>query len=443
MSFVKKSKSENNFLAKLFRSCAFPTAFQIVGLIIYLALIWFAVGIDVQKGISPTISIRNNISSLIIWGIWLPLLIIVTAFLGRLWCAVCPLELVQQMGNYLGKKVFRRFFKMPVFFRNGMVAVVLFALLHFLLIAVRYPQVTGNSATLLAALLLFSFFISLFFGNRVFCKYFCPANMLIGLIGRRSMLKLVHKKNNINANQESFINSCPSKLNPKSLKDSSECTLCAKCVKANKSMNPVLRPMPIIPNDSVKEYKGAMLMAFVLWGFVLEHIFHGWEAGNRYYGYLPQLVKSSIGIKALGGWIEAVWAMIVIPSVFLLIITVVGKIVNGRLKISEIWERATLPSITIVTGLYLGLSLHKFNEWVVHFGIALENLKNQLASSLLPESFFLLKIHQRGNGMHKHDHGAGFLPDGIWMGIALVFSFLFLYFAFKEIYKFNKYKHKQ
>ncbi|MFP4026129.1 MAG: hypothetical protein ACLFVR_16530, partial [Thiohalospira sp.] len=185
-----------------------------------------------------------------------------------------------------------------------------------------------------------------------------------------------------------------------------------------------------------------MLMAFVLFGFVLEHIFHGWEAGNRYYGYLPQLVKSSIGIKAVGGWIEAVWAMIVIPSVFVLIITVVGKIVNGRLKINEIWERATLPSITIVTGLYLGLSFHKFNEWVVHFGIALENLKNQLASSLLPESFFLLKIPQRGKGMHKHDNDAGLLPDGVWMGIALVFFFLYLYFAFKEIYKLNKCKHK-
>ncbi|MFP4042239.1 MAG: 4Fe-4S binding protein, partial [Bacteroidales bacterium] len=96
---MKKSKSENNFLAKLFRSRAFPTVFQIAALIVYLALIWFAVGIDVEKGIKPEISIRNNISSLIIWGIWLPLLIIVTAFFGRLWCAVCPLELVQQMGN--------------------------------------------------------------------------------------------------------------------------------------------------------------------------------------------------------------------------------------------------------------------------------------------------------------------------------------------------------
>jgi len=435
---MKKSKPENNFLAKLFRSRAFPIVFQIAALIVYLALIWFAVGIDVEKGIKPEISIRNNISSLIIWGIWLPLLIIVTAFFGRLWCAVCPLELIQQMGDYLGKKVLRRFFQMPVFFRNGMVAVVLFALLHFLLIAVRYPQVTGNSATLLAALLLFAFVIALFFGNRVFCKYFCPANMLIALIGRRSILKLVHKKTN--TNEKSFSNNCPSKLNPKSLKDSSECTLCAKCVKANKSMNPVLRLMPVIPDDSVKEYKGTMLMAFVLFGFVLEHIFHGWETGNRYYGYLPQLVKSSIGIKAVGGWIEAVWAMIVIPSVFVLIITVVGKIVNNRLKIKEIWERATLPSITIVTGLYLGLSLHKFNEWIVHFGIALDNLKNQLASSLMPESFFLLKIPQKGKGMHKHDNSAGLLPDEVWMGIALAFFFLFLYFAFKEIYKLNKYE---
>ena len=49
------------------------------------------------------------------------------------------------------------------------------------------------------------------------------------------------------------------------------------------------------------------------------------------------------------------------------------------------------------------------------------------------------------NGMHKHDHdhGAGLLPDGVRMGIAFVLFSLFLYFAFKEIYKLNTYKHKQ
>ncbi|MGI6656315.1 MAG: 4Fe-4S binding protein [Desulfobulbus sp.] len=427
-------------LTTIFRSPLYPVFFQVAGLIIYLGLIWFALGVAVPDGVPPKRYAQNTMSSLIVWGIWLPLLIILTAFLGRIWCSVCPLELIQQVGNFIGRKVFGIKLRLPKFFRNSINGVLIYSFLLFMLIATRFPQVPGNTSTLLIVLAFFSLVSGIFFGNRIFCKYFCPADMLLRGLGRRGMLRIHHElpKNAI-VNTTASKDNCPSYLNTKKLNDASPCILCGHCIKSNESISVNFRAMPSVPDDNWKNYGwGITILGFFLSGFVIEHLFHDWQAGHHYYEYFPDIVKKMVGVKALAGWIEAIWAVIVIPVVFWFSMVLIGKIFSSSLSISDILKKITLPIITALTGLHVILSLKKFSHWVTHTQVAFKNLKDKIATDgFMPESIFIVHFHGRGHG-HGQGQEVHLLSEPVFWCISIIILFLFSSFLFKEIWRWKK-----
>jgi hypothetical protein len=433
----------SSFLTTVFRSPLYPDLFRITGLLIYIGLIWFSLGVAGPSGIRPKLVAQNTITSLLVWGVWLPLLVIVTAFFGRIWCSVCPLELVQRIGERIGRSLLGRQLAVPAYLRTGIAGVMIYVVLIFMVIATGFPMVPGNSATLLAGLLLFSLVAGIFFGNRVFCKVFCPADMLLRAFGRRGMLRIRHalsddpSVNERNGNASLAAMSCPSHLNPKELKDSSPCILCGRCVKANASIYPVFRSMPGVPDDSWKDYGWPItILCFFLSGFVIEHIFHDSQAGKPYYVFLPNIVKKAIGIKELAGWIEAIWVMLIVPGALWISAGIIGKLWKRSLTIADIWKKISLPTMTIVTGLHIILSLKKFSHWITHGQIAFSNFLERVITQPIPDSFFLFRMPTRGRG-----HGRKFgLQDHLFsesaiLILSLIILAIFLFFLYKEICK--------
>jgi hypothetical protein len=406
----------------------------------YLGLIWFALGIAVPDGIPPKMCAQNTMTSLIVWGIWLPLLIIVTAFWGRIWCSVCPLELIQQVGDFIGRKIFGTKLRLPGFLRNSINGVIIFSFLLFMLIATRFPQVPGNTSTLLIVLAFFSLASGMFFGNRIFCRYFCPADMLLRGLGRRGMLRIHHElpKDAIMSRTVSK-DSCPSYLNTKKLNDSSPCILCGHCVKSNKAISVDFRAMPSVPDDNWKDYGwGITILGFILSGFVIEHLFHDWQAGHHYYEHFPDMAKKMIGVKALAGWIEAIWAMIIVPAALWLSMGLIGKISSFSLSISDVLKKITLPVITALTGVHVILSFEKFSHWITHAQIAFRNLKDKITTDgFIPESIFILNFHGRGHG-HGQRQEVHLFSEPVLFGVSIIILFLFSFFLFKEIWKRKK-----
>jgi hypothetical protein len=71
--------------------------------------------------------LRNtNVANLIVWSYWWPLIILATIFLGRVWCTVCPIELVTSLASKVGLKR-----KPPAFLRSGWVMVIFYTLIIF------------------------------------------------------------------------------------------------------------------------------------------------------------------------------------------------------------------------------------------------------------------------------------------------------------------------
>ena len=428
-------------LTSLFRSPLFPVFFQLAGLFIYMGLIWFSLGVDVPPGVKPKPAAQNTISSLLVWGIWLPLLIIVTVFLGRIWCAVCPLELVQQAGDFTGRKLFGKKLRLPGFLCSSMNGVFIYSFLLFMLIATRFPQVPGNTATLLTILAVSSLVAGLLFGNRIFCKYFCPADMLLRGLGRRGMVRIRHELPDENKRGTPVSkDSCPSHLHPKKLNDASPCILCGQCVKSNTALSPGFRPMPSAPDDKWKDYGwGITILAFFLSGFVIEHLFFGWQTGYPYYAFFPDMAKKAIGAKALAGWIEAIWTMIVVPGALWISMGLIGKVFGLSVSVLDIWKKITLPVITALTGAHLVLSVKKFSHWVTHARIAFSNMMEKVTTSLIPDSVFILRFPRRGHG---HGHGPGpeehLFSEPALLGFSVIIFVMFSIFLYKEVWKSEK-----
>lgn len=373
----------------ILRSRWFPVAVQGVLLVGYLAVIWFSMGIVVPPGAKPKLFAQTQLATFLVWGIWLPLLIIFTVFFGRIWCAVCPLELVQRAGSRLGKKVFQKVFFLPKLLRTGITGVLIYSFLLYSVIAMRLPQIPGNLATLLSLLLAFAFLSGAFFGNRTFCNALCPASMLLRALGRRGMIRIREDRDapsGTSSDVEHRIAPCPSRLNPRRMNDSSPCILCGQCVKADPFLVPMVRRMPTVPDDDWHDYGWPVtVLAFFLSGFVIEHMFQVWPAGNVFFMTPPDAAKHALNLQAFSGTVDGVWSMLVVPGVLWLAACAAYRLFRGDGGFGGALKALSLPVMTILTGAHVILSMEKFSKWSVHFQTAVHTFKERVAAHPFPE----------------------------------------------------------
>ena len=74
------------------------TLFAFIGLII----IGFSAHSEDPKFLKE---LRNfNLANLIVWSYWWPIIIVSAIFFGRVWCMVCPVELITSIFSKIGMK---------------------------------------------------------------------------------------------------------------------------------------------------------------------------------------------------------------------------------------------------------------------------------------------------------------------------------------------------
>lgn len=367
-----------------------------------VAVIWFSMGVAAQPGVKPKLFAQTQLATFLVWGIWLPLLIVVTVFFGRIWCAVCPLELVQKTGSRFGKMVFKKTFSLPTILRSGITGVLIYSVLLYSVIAMRLPQIPGNLATLLISLVAFAFLSGVFFGNRTFCNALCPASMLLRALGRRGMIRIRKDSGSLGAPssepERHGAPMCPSRLNPRRLKDSSPCILCAQCVKADPALIPTVRQMPAIPDDDWQDYGWPVtVLAFFLSGFVIEHMFQVWPTGNAFFMTPPNAAKFALNLQAFSGAVDGIWSMLVVPGVIWLAACAAYRLTRGDGGFGDALKALSLPVMTILTGAHVILSMEKFSKWSIHFQAAIGNFQERLAAHPFPD-FSLIFMSAVGKG---------------------------------------------
>jgi len=280
----------------------------------------------------------RNLGVLLMWAIWLFLLIaVLTPFLGRIWCTVCPLpffgDLIQRKsvfepvegtkGEYRNKYS-GLFLKWPKWLQNDWPKlIVLLALTTFSTTLVALPKVTGFAVI---AMLVLPTLLALIFEHRAFCRYLCPVGGFLGPFSRMSTLALRNKSQSFcDKCKPHFCQkgspkgwACPYGINVGEMKENSDCGLCLECTRSCLYNNVTIYTRPFGAETGTRNLSQAWLNIGV---FTLAIVY-----SVLYQGHWP-VVRDFVNILDKGNWdlfgiyTLIVWslAMVVMPGILFLV----------------------------------------------------------------------------------------------------------------------------
>jgi len=89
---------------RLFQYSWFPLVLQLAGLGAFILLIAGGLAANTSDMAFARVLRNTNAANLVVWSYWWPLVILSAVFLGRVWCTVCPMELVTSLASKVGFK---------------------------------------------------------------------------------------------------------------------------------------------------------------------------------------------------------------------------------------------------------------------------------------------------------------------------------------------------
>lgn len=289
----------------------------------------------------------RNLGVLLMWGVWLFVLIaILTPFLGRFWCTICPLPV---LGDWLQRKSLTNpeegktgnyhtrfsglFLKWPDKWNNQWPKLfVLLALTTFSTTLVALPKVTGWAVIFLVVTPLL---LSLVFELRAFCRFLCPVSAFLGPFSRVSSLALRNKsQKTCDRCKQKYCRfgsrngwACPYGLNVGEMNSNADCGLCLECTRSCLYKNVTLYNRPFARELGTRDMSDAWLSIGV---FTLAVVY-----SVVYQGHWP-VVRDFVNILDKENWdlfawyAAAVWSLVlvVMPGIVFLL-SLAGKMFTG------------------------------------------------------------------------------------------------------------------
>lgn len=124
----------------------------------------------------------------LVWGLWWPVLTVVSPFLGRVWCTVCPfsffMERVQKKWhlNRPVPDVFKKY--------NYLTMTFLFLLVFWLEGVTAMRSHPGYTALLLLAIQGSAVLVGVIYQRHAWCNYFCPLGSFVGMASIGAVLEI-------------------------------------------------------------------------------------------------------------------------------------------------------------------------------------------------------------------------------------------------------------
>ncbi len=362
---------------RLVRARAFPLIFQTIVLLGVLLVSSAGVGLGWHMGSSDLAVFRKtNLATLLVWGLWWPAMVLVMILAGRVWCTVCPLELVDRLGDWIGRRTGLQRIRLGRVLLAGWGMLGLYLFLHVLVAAGDLHRLPGLTALLVFGLVGAAFLAGLLFRHpRAFCTSFCPAGVMLSAYGRFTPLKLEVRDPNTcvacktkdcirEENRHRFdARSCPSLLRPYARKASDACTLCFQCAKVcprdNVGFGLVAPEAPV----RRKTFLTGPETSFVLLvtGFLVRET-------TEDISWLNRPVEALLGhVGALGsmgeGWAEFLVFLVVLPLAFWSLVALVGWISGARIGTARRLAAAATAALPIVAAAHALKAVAKVLEW--------------------------------------------------------------------------------
>jgi polyferredoxin len=225
----------------------FPVVPQAVLLACYLALIAGAITVNTNI---PHIGL-TNLSSLLVWFVWWPAILIIAIFAGRLWCTVCPMELASSLAAKIGLKR-----QVPPLMASGWLMTISFTFVLFWVLRTWFVRSNPHkTAIYMLCALGVAILVGFVYRRRAFCSYVCPLGSVMGLYSRTGCMDwravdpavcdACGTKDCVSAARHYEVagHSCTSDLYPARPNESRDCLLCTQCAKVcpHENLAPSLR----------------------------------------------------------------------------------------------------------------------------------------------------------------------------------------------------------
>jgi len=315
-------------LSRFFSFRLFPVSVQILMLLVFLALIVLGWQVTTDDDHFAKILRNTNISNLVVWSYWWPLVIISAIVFGRVWCMVCPMELLSFGACRIGLNR-----SVPRWMKSGWVITLFYAAVLLIgihtLNAHRLPH---RMAWYLVVLLGSAILTSLVFEKRAFCSYVCPVGHLLGVYAMLSPLRWGVRDTAIcrdckskdciaTGNQGKLIGrSCTSGLYPAENKANRACLLCTQCAKSCPNNNPGLvlqKPLNAFYSPNLLNAAQISFMLLVA-GFVVYEILSEFKPSKAILTWIPTWFNGWAGwYGSAAALSSAVIMFVVFPAVFM------------------------------------------------------------------------------------------------------------------------------
>jgi len=202
---------------------------------------------------------ESSVTLTLFWAWWWPGYLFLFAFVGRLWCAVCPFMIVGEWARQISLWLFpRRQLAWNTQWLNHWGAWVLFGSFVAIFLWEQLwdlPHHAYLSAWLLVAIAAGAVIFSLIYERRLWCRYLCPIGGMNGMFAKLSMLELRSTQQVCGSQCSTFgcykgssatpitfadalptegqaTGGCPLYSHPAQLQDNRDCMLCMTCLKA-------------------------------------------------------------------------------------------------------------------------------------------------------------------------------------------------------------------
>ncbi|HKK42984.1 MAG TPA: 4Fe-4S binding protein, partial [Bacteroidales bacterium] len=285
----------------------------------------------------------RNLGVLMMWAIWLfALVAIITPFLGRFWCTICPLpffgDLIQRKSFFnplTGKtrtynnKFSGLFLKWPKALKTHWFRLIVFLILAtFSTTLVAIPRVSGITVLML---LIVPTIMSGIFELRAFCRYVCPVSVFVGPYSRMSTIALRNRSQEVcdkckprycqNGNANGW--ACPYGLNAGEINESSDCGLCLECLRSCTYNNVSIYTRPFGREKGTRNMSEAWLtIATFTIAFIYSILYLGpWPAVRDYINIIDKHNWNLFGVYALVMWTSVLF---IVPGI-LYLLALIGK----------------------------------------------------------------------------------------------------------------------
>lgn len=374
-------------LNRLIKKSFFPIIFKYITGLIFIALL--IIGFSANSSDSAFLKyLRNfNLANLLVWSYWWPIIIISAIFFGRIWCMVCPIELVTSFFAKIGFKKER-----PKWIKSGWAITIFYIIILF--IGINDFAIHRNPFAMsmyLLSITLVSAFSGLIFKKNTFCRYICPVGHLLGLYSRFSFLGWRVKDNETCntckdlscINKEYLYNhnikSCGVDLYPANIEDNSKCILCGGCRKTcnmyQSEENPN-RPNPgfvkINKKDRIFNLAPLSLaesfFVLIVSGFVIYEVFVEWKVSKSLIMYLPNLIGQELNIS--NPFLFGIQKSLLLYFLLPLLIWFIPFVVNKRklnISFKNYMQNAAIIFIPIMAAAHICKAVLKMISRVPYF----------------------------------------------------------------------------